>query len=246
MIPLTGMTVAQFWHVVRFIQHRHPQRHRQPGRPWGLPLPLRVLLVLVALRTNLTERALAALFGISQASVNRTITGLLPTLAALLPDPTAENNVWLVDGTLIPVHDHTQSAKSKNYRRSVNVQVIARHHDRTVVTVGHAWPGNRNDIIVVRATLNPLLAATHGQVLGDGGYRSHPHITIPPPHHPPPRHDADARRFHVTARARIEHVLARLKDWQILRQCRRKGTSINHITKAVAYLHNLKQLRFIT
>jgi hypothetical protein len=32
-----------------------------PGRPWGLPLPVRVLLVLVRLRTNLTTRALAAL-----------------------------------------------------------------------------------------------------------------------------------------------------------------------------------------
>jgi hypothetical protein len=234
------MTVGQFWHIARAVTATQPAS-RKRGRPWGLPLPLRVLLVLIALRTNLTERALAALFGISQASVNRTITNLLPTLAGLLPDPTAENNVWLVDGTLIPVHDHTQSAKSKNYRRSCNVQVIARHHDRTVVTVGHAWPGNRNDIIVVRATLNPLLAATHGQVLGDGGYRSHPHITIPPP-----RHDADARRVHITARARIEHVIARLKDWQILRQCRRKGASINHITKAVAYLHNLKQLRFIS
>ena len=93
LIPMTGMTVAQFWHIVRDVTTRYPKR-RRPGRPWGLPLPLRVLLVLVALRPNLTERALAALFGISQASVNRTITNLLPTLAGLLPDPTAENNVW--------------------------------------------------------------------------------------------------------------------------------------------------------
>lgn len=238
--PLTGLTPAQFWHVARTVQATSPRR-RGRGRPWRLPNPLRVLLVLVALRTNLTERALAALFGISHASAHRVIAALTPHLAALLPDPVPQDATWIVDGTLIPVHDQTVSAKSKNYRRSVNLQVLARHHDRTVITVGTAWPGNRNDIVVVKETLADILAAAAGAVLGDGGYRSHPNITIPPP-----RDQPDARAAHITARARVEHVLARLKDWQILRQCRRKGDAINQITKAVAYLHNLKQLRFIS
>ena len=41
-------------------------------------------------------------------------------------------------------------------------------------------------------------------------------------------------------RARIEHVLARMKDWQILRQCRRRGNAINLAARAVAYLWNAK------
>ena len=39
-----------------------------PGRPWALPLPVRVLIVLIHLRTNLTTRALAALFHTSQST----------------------------------------------------------------------------------------------------------------------------------------------------------------------------------
>ena len=41
-------------------------------------------------------------------------------------------------------------------------------------------------------------------------------------------------------RARIGHVLARLKDWQGFRQCRRRGDTINLAVRAVAYLWNLK------
>ena len=49
--------------------------------------------------------------------------------------------------------------------------------------------------------------------------------------------------------ARVEHVIARLKDWQILRQCRRRGHAINHTLHIVAGLWNLQthhQLRVIS
>jgi hypothetical protein len=39
---------------------------------------------------------------------------------------------------------------------------------------------------------------------------------------------------------RVEHVIARLKDWQILRQCRRRGAAINHSLHVIAGLWNLK------
>ncbi|WP_431196003.1 hypothetical protein [Mycobacterium camsae] len=45
---------------------------------------------------------------------------------------------------------------------------------------------------------------------------------------------------HRRRRARIEHILARMKDWQILRQCRRRGNAINLAARAVAYLWNTK------
>ncbi|MFD6293272.1 hypothetical protein ACFWFU_00375 [Streptomyces sp. NPDC060235] len=45
-----------------------------------------------------------------------------------------------------------RTAKSKNYRRSVNVQIVCRARDRRVIAVGDAWPGNRNDIVVFRET----------------------------------------------------------------------------------------------
>jgi hypothetical protein len=45
---------------------------------------------------------------------------------------------------------------------------------------------------------------------------------------------------HRRIRARVEHVIARLKDWQILRQCRRRGDAINHTLQIIAGLWNLK------
>lgn len=42
----------------------------------------RVLLCLAALRTNLTERALAVIFGTSQSTAHRIIRDLLPAVAA--------------------------------------------------------------------------------------------------------------------------------------------------------------------
>lgn len=210
----------------------------------------RVLLVLIALRTNLTERALAAIFHVSQPTVHRTIRDLLPRIAALFDaEPADLAKTLLLDGTLIPVHDQSLTRPSKNYRRSVNVQVVA-NVDRKVVQIGEAWPGNRNDIIVARATVKlPPDAIT----LTDGGYRSFPGATTPPrldrpqpltlfstDARPPDAEALAALVEHRRIRARIEHVLARMKDWQILRQCRRKGDGINQAVRAVAYLHNLR------
>jgi len=65
-------------------------------------------------------------------------------------------------------------------------------------------------------TLCPL-ANQAGRIIRDDHYRAHQHI-----------------------RARVEHVIARLKDWQILRQCRRRGDALNHSLQIIAGLWNSK------
>ena len=51
----------------------------------------------------------------------------------------------------------------------------------------------------------------------------------------------DHYRVHRRIRARVEHVIARLKNRQILRQCRRRrGDAINHNPHIIAALWNLK------
>ncbi|MFI1847604.1 hypothetical protein [Streptomyces sp. NPDC020480] len=51
--------------------------------------------------------------------------------------------------------------------------------------------------------------------------------------------DRTYRRFRKR-RAVAEHTLARLKDHQVLRQCRRRGEGINHAVAGIVALHNLK------
>ncbi|GLW03970.1 hypothetical protein Slala05_76000 [Streptomyces lavendulae subsp. lavendulae] len=44
---------------------------------------------------------------------------------------------------------------------------------------------------------------------------------------------------HRWVRARVEHTFARIKNWKILRDCRRKGDGLHHAVQAVATIHNL-------
>jgi hypothetical protein len=77
-------------------------------------------------------------------------------------------------------------------------------------------------------------------IRGDGGYRGITSIATP-------RRDPTGRiighhhyRTHHRNRARVEHVIARLKDWQILRQCRRRAGAINQSLQIIAGLWNFK------
>jgi hypothetical protein len=175
-----------------------------------------VLLVLVHLRTNLTTRALAALPGTSQSAVDPIIHHLVPVLVRLLrPAPDNSDHPWIIDGTLIPVHHQSITAISNNYRRSVNTQIIICAHARRGVALGRCWPGNRNHVVDARATVAHLL--TGHEILGDGGYRGINTVTTPHRDHTGRIIRDEHYRAHRRVRARVEHVLARLKDWQILR-----------------------------
>jgi hypothetical protein len=101
---------------------------------------------------------LASLFGISDSAVHRVIDRLAPHLAELLgPPPSDRRDLWIVDGTPIPVHDKKRTAQSKNYRRSVTTQIVCRARDRRIAAVSPAWPGHRHDTVVFRETLGGLL-----------------------------------------------------------------------------------------
>nr|WP_322973894.1 transposase [Actinacidiphila oryziradicis] len=68
----------------------------------------------------------------------------------------------------------------------------------------------------------------------------HRHRPFPSPRTRREDHQDRAHRRFRKRRAVAEHTLARLKDHQILRQCRRKGDGIDHAIAGIAALHNLK------
>jgi hypothetical protein len=140
---------------------------------------VRILLVLIHLRTNLTTRSLAVLLATRQSAVDRIIHHLVPILAIVLrPNPAGHATPWIIDGTLIPVHDQTIAARAKNYCRSVNTQIIICSPSRAVVAVGDCWPGNRHDVVVARHAVAHLPTG-ECVILGDGGYRGIDTITTP-------------------------------------------------------------------
>ena len=216
-------------------------RLRQRGRPWSLSLESRLCVVCTSLRTNLTFRELAVLFSISISQVHRILVDLVPRLAALLRPPALldRRHTWIVDGTLIPTRDHRVARRSKNYRYSCNVQVLARHCDRRVIAVAGGGPGNRNDPVHYRGSAIEALCLEHGRVLADGGYRGIPALRTPRFANNRIVRDRTWRR-HRKRRARIEHVLARMKDWRALRDYRRRASTLVASVAAIAHLTNLR------
>lgn len=243
----TGLSVRQFRKLVTVVARRGGPAvaDGRPGRQWCLDLADRVLLVATYYRTNLTMRQVAPLFGIKQAAVHRIIDRLGPHLALTLVNRRhTPDTVLIVDGTLVPARDHAVAAPAKNYRYSANVQVIIDADTRLVVAVGDPQPGNRNDCTAYRASGAPA-AAAGAHIIADGAYRGPDCAGVITPHRKPAggaclpawkqAHNASHRRI----RARAEHVFARMKNWKVLHDCRRRGTGLARATQAVALMHNL-------
>jgi transposase-like protein len=198
------------------------------------------LIACIALRTNLTIRELAATVAVSKSTVHRIVSTMTPRIAALLDErrPRDRRESWVVDGTLIPTRDHRGAAPSKNYRWSCNAQILARRRDLHVVAVTTGGPGHRNDPVHYRGSRIEALCREHGRVLADGAYRAVPELVTPRFRGIRIVRDRAWRR-HRRRRARIEHAIARLKNWRVLRDHRRRARHLQDTLTAVAALHNL-------
>ena len=138
-----------------------------------------MLLIVVYYRTNLTFRQVALLFGMSKSAVHRVVDRIAPLL--VLPSVTTPHDpdtVLIVDGTLIRTHDRGVSASSKNYRYSVNMQVVIDASTQLGVAVGTTMPGNRHDSRAYRESgVDEQCVGAH--VMADGGYQGNPEVVMP-------------------------------------------------------------------
>ncbi|MFF9580299.1 transposase [Streptomyces rubiginosohelvolus] len=237
--PFTGLSPRQFGKLVTVLRRAGADTARK-GRPWNLPLEDRTSLVTAYWRTNLTMRQLAPLFGVSKSAADRIIDHLGPMLALRPRKRLAKDTVLIVDGTLVPTRDHTVAERSKNYRYSTNHQVVIDASTRLVVMVGRPVAGNRNDC---KAWEESGAKAAVGKTLtiADGGY---PGTGFVMPHRRRAGEDLHEwkqahNESHKQARARVEHVFARMKTWKILRDCRLKGDGVHHVMLGIAWMHNL-------
>ncbi len=232
-IPFDALDLRRIVRSLRAMERRR-------GRRWSLSLGSRVRLVYWALRTNLTFRELAALFRISKSQAHRVVATIVRHLSKLFPRPRLDRR-WscVVDGTLVPTRDHEAAAKSKNYRWSCNLQVLIRRTNLRVLAVTGGGPGNRNDPVHYRGSLIERLCRAHGRVLADGGYRGVPELVTPRFRRNRILRNAAWRR-HRRRRARVEHALARLKNWRVLRDFRRRGRTLLETARAIALLENLR------
>ncbi|GGM94981.1 transposase [Streptomyces fuscichromogenes] len=237
--PFSGLQRRDFRRLIAMLRREGAELTRR-GRPWSLPLEDRVLLVTAYWRTNLTLRQLAPLFGISKSAADRIIDHVGPLLALKQRQRFRVGTVLIVDGTLVPIRDHTVAEQSKNYRYSTNHQVVIDAGTRLVVVVGRPLPRNRNDC---KAWAESGAEAAVGRTLtmADGGYLG---TGLVMPHRRRKGVELPAwkqahNKSHKQVRARVEHVFARMKEWKILRDCRLKGDGVYHAMLGIARLHNL-------
>ncbi|REK91801.1 IS5/IS1182 family transposase [Streptomyces inhibens] len=240
MAPFTGLSPRQFGKLITALRREGADPVRK-GRPWSLSLEDRVLLVAAYWPTNLTLRQLAPLFGVSKSAADRIIDHLGPSLALQQRKRFRKDTVLIADGTLVPTRDHQVAEQSKNYRYSTNHQVVIDADTRLVVAIGRPVPGNRNDCKAWgRSGAKAAIGKT--TVIADGGSRG-TGLVIPHRREPgqseQPAWKEEHNTSHRKVRARVEHTLARMKTWKILRDCRLKGDGVHHAMLGIARLHNL-------
>jgi hypothetical protein len=232
----SGLSARQFAKLVRQLRAEGAEPALK-GRPWKLGFEDRVLLVAAYWQTNLTIRQIAALFGTSKSAADRIIDDLAPKLALRPRKRYAPATVLIVDGTLVPTRDHRIAAKSKNYRYSTNHQVVI----QLVVAVGTPLPGNRNDCKAFGESGIDHATRT-ATVIADGGY---PGTRAVIPHRRTAKDEplVDWKEAHNAShrhvRAQIEHTFAKMKRWNVLRDCRLRGSGVAEALAGIARLHNL-------
>jgi hypothetical protein len=204
-------------------------------------LPDRVLLVATYWRTNLTMRQIGPLFGVSHSAAHRIIDTLGPLLALAPVRKRRVDQVTIVDGTLVPTRDHRVAAPSKNYRYSTNLQVAIDADTRLVVATGDPQPGNHNDTTVYRESgIAQKLAGR--PVMADGAYLGNPDVIIPyrkPVDGQLTDWQEELNEVHRHVRARVEHALAQMKVWKILRDYRRAAHTLATTASGIANLRNI-------
>lgn len=214
----------------------------RPGRQWRLDLADRVLLVATTYwRTNLTMRQIGPLLGVSHSAAHRVIDSIGPLLALAPVRRRRMDQVAIVDGTLIPTRDHRLAAPSKT---TGTRQPAGSHRRRHPPRDRHRGPaaGNRNDCTAYRDSgIADTLAGR--PVMADGGYQGNPTVIMPyrKRRHgqPLPDWQEDLNAGHRKVRARIEHTLARMKVFKILRDYRRAASTLADTASAIANLHNI-------
>jgi hypothetical protein len=198
----------------------------RPERMWALGLYRSVVLVLFLLRQNPVQQVAAELFGVSQATVSRRWTVLLPVVAEVLrqevPDPVevSRGRVVLVDGTLVTTWDWrgpgTSLWSGKHRDTGVNVQVAATLAGDLLAVAGPV-PGSWHDVKAWNASSFPTVFAECEQ-LGDLGYMGTGMVTgrRKPPRQPRPAGDKILNQSISKRRSAVERAIAHLKDWKIL------------------------------
>jgi len=202
------------------------------GCPRVLPLYRAVVMVLFALRHNLSPDVLGELFGCGSTTVERyqdELEVLIDVVLSPLYDEIrdqARRGAVLVDGLVAPVGERGAAEdlfSDKKGFSGINIQFVATLNGR-LADVGDPCPGARHDSRAFRESGIAERWAGHYApggpgMIGDKGYQGTGIIS--PYKKPPKRELTEVRKACNTAlnrvRAAVERAIAHLKSWKVLK-----------------------------
>ncbi|WP_189501342.1 IS5 family transposase, partial [Streptomyces diastaticus] len=232
--------------TLRFLARQLRAHHRAIGSRWRrLGAGRQALLALAHLRVGHTYAQLAAGFGVGTTTAYRYVTEAVDLLADLAPTladavRTASTKAFvLLDGTLLPI-DRIAADRpfysGKHKKHGMNVQVLADPFGR-LLWASAALPGAVHDIRAAREHgIVDALAQADVTCWADKGYRG-AGGTVRTPYwgrwNSLSTGQQAVNRSHAKIRALVEHAMATLKSWRLLRKLRCSTTRITALIQAV-------------
>jgi hypothetical protein len=218
-------------------------------RKWP-PCPglyLSVVIALTYLRRNRVQEELAETYGVSQPTVSRAISAIIPLLGKVLKDfvPAADDldpqEQYIADGTLLPCWSwagHPELYSGKHKTTGMNVQVACTLSGK-LSWISDALPGSRHDSWCLSES-GALIGFPPGSWTGDKAYIGKDMIT--PIRKPAHRDLLDWEKELSAAvnkiRYVIEQVIANFKTWRIMHtDYRRPLATFTTTISAIIALH---------
>jgi hypothetical protein len=226
----TGLMVTQMQELVIRVGKALTKPWNKPvGRPRSLGLYRAVEVACMYLRQNGTEEFIGDLRDVSQATVSRIVTTLVPIIKAVLEEfvPDAKDAITmvkgracLVDGTITPCwsyDEHPELWSRKKGATGFNAQLISLL-DGSPVYISDPLPGKTHDALAFTETPVEKIVQESGGAIADKGYQGHVDAT---PRKTPRGGQLSTRDKECNAeisalRAPIERLVAHFKNWKML------------------------------
>ena len=225
----TGLALSQMQELVRRVQQGLSESwNKKTGRPKSCGLYQAVEIACMYIRHNGTQELLGDLRDISQSTVSRITTTLVPVVKAALEEfvPTAADAIeavkgraCLVDGTITPCWsyaDHKELWSRKHGTTGFNAQLVSLL-DGTPVYISEPLPGKTHDKTAFDETPVAEIVRKSGGGLGDKGYQG---TSLATPRKKPKggelsKRDKENNAALSSLRAPIERVVSHFKSWRI-------------------------------
>jgi len=204
--------------------------NKKVGRRKGCGLYRAVEIACMYLRQNITQEVLGDVWNVSQPTISRIITTVVPRIEEVLrefvPTPkdaleVVKGRVVLVDGTITPCWsyaEHKDLWSRKHGTTGFNAQLVCLLNGEAVY-ISDPLSGCTHDTKAYKTTPVAEIVAASGGGIADKGYQGCDGVVTPrknPPGGEVSKRDKENNAHLSGLRAPVERVISFFKSWRIL------------------------------